>query len=104
MPSGLSDRQVSPSKRFGPAGFAAAVIDVVVLEFLTWTFMLAFYMIPFTVLPAVVVNALIAWGLTRGRGTVAQVGRGMLIGCVAAPLTVLLFIPAWIIAQAVGPI
>jgi hypothetical protein len=33
-----------------------------------------------------------------------EVGRGMLIGCIAAPLTIAVFIPAWIIAKAVGPI
>lgn len=104
MPTGLSDRQLGTANRYGPAGFTAAVVNILALEYLTWTFMLAWYMIPLTVLPAVIVDALIAWGLTRGRGTVAQVGRGMLIGCMSAPLSVAVFSSAWIIAKAIGPI
>lgn len=109
MPSGSSDHQVeppaapqAPSWRYGPVAFAATALNVLVLEFLTWVYMLAWYMIPFIVLPIVVVDALIAWGLTRGRGAVGQVGRGMLIGCIAAPLTVLIFTAAWAVAQAIG--
>lgn len=112
MPSGPSDGQVSPANqcqittggRYGRASFTAAVVNILALEFLTWVFMLAWYMLPVTVLPAVIIDALIAYGLTRGHGTVAQVGRGMLIGCISAPLTILIFIPAWIIAKAIGPI
>lgn len=112
MPSGPSDCRVGPANqdpvttggRYGPAGFAAAIVNMFALEFLTWVFMLAWYMLPVIVLPAVIIDALIAYGLTRGHGTVAQVGRGMLFGCIAAPLTILIFIPAWIIAKAIGPI
>ena len=57
-----------------------------------------------TVLPAVVIVAVIGYVCTRARGTVHQVGRGMLVGCLSAPLTVAIFIPAWIIAQAIGPL
>jgi hypothetical protein len=53
-------------------------------------------------LPVLIVDALLAYGLTRGRGTVAQVGRGMLIGCISAPLTILIVIPAWFIAREFG--
>ena len=59
---------------------------------------------PVTVLPAVVVIALIGYVCTRARGAVHQVGRGMLVGCLSAPLTVAIFIPAWIAAQAIGPL
>ena len=51
----------------------------------TAVFMLAWYMLPFILLPVLIVDALLAYSLTRGRGTVAQVGRGMLIGCISAP-------------------
>lgn len=110
MPSGSSENQLDPTAqqhvavggRYGRAGFAAAVVNILLLEFLTWVFLLAWYMIPVIVLPAVIIDALVAYGLTRGRGTVAQVGRGMLIGCISAPLTVLILIPAFIIAKSAG--
>ncbi len=111
MPSGLSDGQDSTAnqhevktERYGAAGFAAALVNILALEFLTWIFIVYWYMLPVIVLPAVIVDALIGYGLTRGHGSVAQIGRGMLIGCLAAPLTVLVFIPAWIIAKAIGPV
>ena len=84
MPSGFSDDHAAS---YGPIGFAAALIDILVLEFLTWFFLPYWFMLPVTVLPAVIVNAVVAYGLTRGRGTVAQVGRGMLIGGITAPIT-----------------
>jgi hypothetical protein len=99
MPSGSSDA----TGLYGPVTFAAAAVNVLVLDFVTWVWMLAWYMLPVVVLPVVVVDALIAWGLTRGRGPVVQVGRGMLIGCLVAPLTVVIFTAAWAIAHALGP-
>jgi len=110
MPAGSSENQLSLSAekqnaaegRYGRAGFAAAFVNILLLEFLTAVFMLAWYMLPFILLPVLIVDALLAYGLTRGRGTVAQVGRGMLIGCISAPLTIVIVIPAWFIARAFG--
>jgi hypothetical protein len=112
MPFGSSDRpvsatnqhQVTTGERYGRTGFTAAVVNIFALEFLTWIFIVYWYLLPVIVLPAVIIDALFAFALTRRRGTAAQVGRGMLIGCISAPLTVVIFIPAWIIAQAIGPI
>src|ERR1700759_4786432 len=101
MPSGSSDHQIepgaapeAPADHYGPAAFVATALNVLVLDFVTWVYMLAWYMIPVVVLPVVVVDALIAWGLTRGRGAVGQGGHGMLIGCLAAPLTLVIFTAA----------
>lgn len=110
MPAGSSDNQLRLSaeqqcdaeSRYGRAGFVAAFVNILLLEFLTAVFVLSWYMLPFILLPVLIVNALLAYGLTRGRGPVTQVGRGMLIGCISAPLTVLIVIPAWFIARATG--
>lgn len=105
MPSLSSDAGVEPTveNRYGPAGFIAAAVTVTVLELLAWVFLLwAWYLVPAIVLPAVIVDLLIGYGLTRVNGTAAQVGRGMVIGGIAAPLTVLLFIPCWLAAGALG--
>ena len=93
----------APTGRYGPVAFVAAAANVLVLDFLTWVYMLAWYMIPIVVLPVVIVDALVGWGLKRGRGAVGQVGRGMLIGCLVAPLTVVIFTAAWAIAHLFGP-
>ncbi|SBS74487.1 conserved membrane hypothetical protein [uncultured Mycobacterium sp.] len=101
MPSGYSDDR---DARYGRAGFVAALLTVLVMEFITWVFIVYWYMLPVTVVPALVVAGLIGYCLTRARGIVAQIGRGVLNGCIAAPLTVIIFIPAWILVQAIGPV
>jgi hypothetical protein len=96
MPAGSSDNQLSRSAeqqyaaegRYGRTGFAAAFINVLLLEFLTAVLILSWYMLLFILLPVLIVYALLACGLTRGRRAVAQVGRGMLMGCISAPLTI----------------
>jgi hypothetical protein len=102
MSSGLVDDEVNTvgQRRYGLASFAAVAINTLVLEFVTWVLMVtAWYLLPVIVLPALAVDALVAYGLTRARGVASQVGRGMAIGCIAPLLTVLIFIPGWIIAQ-----
>lgn len=102
MSCGLVDDEVNPvgQRRYGLASFVAVAINTLVLEFVTWVLMVtAWYLLPVVALPALAVDALVAYGLTRGRGTASQVGRGMAIGCIAPLLTVLIFIPGWIIAQ-----
>ena len=91
--------------RYGPAGFAALAVNMLVLEALTWFFLLpAWYMLPVVVLPVVIVNAVVAVGLTKVRGVIGQIGRGMLIACASAPLTAVVFIVGFIVAKAIGPI
>lgn len=75
--------------RYGPASFLAAVATMAVVEifivvWLPYGWILSLYdvgLASLLVLPT-------GFFLTRGRGKVAQVGRGMLIGYLAAPLTV----------------
>jgi hypothetical protein len=99
MPTGSSD-----DARYGPAGFVAGLLTMLVLEFLTWVLLAVWYVLPVVVLPILIVVGLVAYRLTTARGTVAQIGRGMLIACAAAPLTIAIFIPAYIFAHAVPPI
>jgi hypothetical protein len=80
----------SPSSdRFGRAGFAACALNVLVVELITWFLMPMWVFVPFIVGPIVVVNAAIAYGLTKIQST-AQIGHGMLISCIAAPLSIAL--------------
>jgi hypothetical protein len=110
MRSGSSDHQIKPAApevsggRYSAVSFVAMAVNVLALDFLTWVYLLAWYMIPVLVLPVVITDAVIAWGLTRGRGAIAQVGRGMLIGCIVAPLTVVIFTAVWAIAHLLGPV
>ncbi|GAY14071.1 hypothetical protein [Mycobacterium sp. shizuoka-1] len=107
MPAGFSDDppdERPTSEKYGRAGFVATSLTVLVLEFITWVFLLYWYFLPVTAVPAAALAALIGYLLKRSRGTAAQVGQGILIGALAAPLTMAIFIPAWILAQAIGPL
>jgi hypothetical protein len=104
MPSGSSETHVTDPERYGRAGFFGAIVNILFLEFLTAVFMLSWYMIPVTVFPVLVVDALIAFLLTRGRATAAQIGRGMLIGCVSAPLTIVIGTAAFVILKTTGAV
>ncbi|WP_324685430.1 hypothetical protein [Mycobacterium sp. 94-17] len=56
------------------------------------------------VLPVVLVYMAISALVLRAPGRWGQVGRGMMIGSLSGPLSFLIFIPAFIVAQAIGPI
>lgn len=75
-------------------------MNTLVVGLTTWYFVpwiaLAVFEVPILVLDA----AIGVVSLTR-KGAVRQVGRGMLVGLIAAPLTVLLFQPGLIIVQAI---
>lgn len=94
---------MTPQWRYSPAGFAALALNILALEFVTWVLMAtAWFLLPIVALPVLVIDALGAWALSRRGGTAAQVGRGMLIGCLAPVLTVLIFVPGWIITRNLG--
>jgi hypothetical protein len=85
MSSGSTDSQVG---LYGPAGFAAAIVNLVVLEFLIITSALLMYFPAlFVIVPALAINAIVAYILTKADRTAEQVGRGMLIACAVACLT-----------------
>ncbi|BCZ21635.1 hypothetical protein MYSE111917_06515 [Mycobacterium senriense] len=99
----MADESVLPlsQSRYGPVTFGVAVLHVFIVEFTTWLFMP--YSIVF-VLPVVLVYMAIAALVMQASGTVGQIGRGMLIGSLSGPLSLLIFGALWAIAHAVGPI
>lgn len=100
---GSPDNKPGPAGgRYGPAGFAAAVVTIVLLEALACFLLFAPFMLPIILPPVLIIVALLSYGLTRAPGTPAQIGRGMLIGCLAPLLSVLIFVPAFIIARWAG--
>lgn len=96
MSSGSTDEQLNlpgddAAARYGPAGFAAAIVDLVVLEFLILTALALMYIPALVVIvPVLIVNAVVAFVLTKAGGTSAHIGRGMLSACAAATVTLLL--------------
>lgn len=89
--------------RYSRAGFVALTLNVLLLEFVTWVLLTtAPYFLPVVALPVIIVDALIAWALTRRGGRAAQIGRGLAIACLAPLLTLMIFVPGWIITRNLG--
>ena len=88
-------------EHYGPVGFGAALANVAVIEFVTWMLLpwlyLAIFLIPVLLLD-LAVSALLA---TR-HGKLREIGRGMMIGCIAGPTALIFFIPLYLVAQGVG--
>jgi hypothetical protein len=109
MPTGSSDEPMTERpgsrdvNRYGAAGFVAACINMFVLEFITWVLMPWFIFVPYVLVPVVAVDALVSGVLISFSGRVSQIGRGMLIACISAPLTWFLATATIIVAHAVGP-
>lgn len=87
--------------RYGPPTFAAALANILIVEFALWTLMPWFLLAVFVV-PLLLVDLVVAVVLKSRRGTLGQIGRGMMIGLLAAPAGLALFVPGFMIAQAVG--
>jgi hypothetical protein len=87
--------------RYGPVSFVVALAHILIVVVFMW--LLAPYSIVL-VLPEVLVYMAFSAVLARGPGKIGQVGRGMLIGSLSGPLSVIIFVPVWIIAEAIGPI
>jgi hypothetical protein len=86
--------------RYSRATFGAFAINALVLEFMTWVLLTtAPYFLPFVALPVIGLDALVAWALMHRGGGGAQIGRGLAIACLTTVLTLLIFIPGWIIAR-----
>lgn len=91
-----------PSKdRYGPLSFVVALVHILVVDGATWL------SLPWSivfVLPEVLVYMAIAAAIARRPGKVGQVGRGMLLGSLSGPVSLIVFIAVWAIAHALGPI
>lgn len=92
---------ISARNRYGPTSFLVAVVHILLWEFGTWLFFP--YSLVF-VIPGVLVYMAIAALIALATGIVGQVGRGMLMGSLAVPLSLVIFGGIWAIASAIGPL
>jgi hypothetical protein len=93
---------VSPStRRYGPLGFAAALVNILVVEFVTWVLLPWFYLAVFVV-PLLLLDVALSALLATRHGKIREIGRGMLIGCIAGPAALIFFIPLYLLVQAAG--
>lgn len=85
--------------RSGPVGFAAAMVNILVIELAMWAVLPWFYIAVF-VIPLLLLDVAISVFLRGRPGTLGEIGRGMLIGCIAGPAALAFFIPLYFLAAA----
>jgi len=90
-----------PVRRYGPLGFAAALVNILVVEFVTWVLLPWFYLAVFVV-PVLLLDVALSAFLATRHGKIREIGRGMLIGCIAGPAALIFFIPLYLLVQAAG--
>jgi hypothetical protein len=90
--------------RYGALTFVTAMIHVFVVDLATWLFVLPMWPFLIFVLPITLVYVAVSALITRAPGRWGQVGRGMMIGSLSGPISILIFIPAFVVAHAIGPI
>lgn len=93
-----------PSDRYGPLTFAVAIVHIFVVDLATWLICMPWWPFVIFVLPITLAYVAISALVARAPGRWGQLGRGMLLGSLSGPLSILVFVPAFIIAQAIGPI
>lgn len=82
MSSGSTDEKLIATYPFGPAGFAAAIVNLAVLEFVSLTaWSLVFFLALIVTVPLLLINAAVGFFMSRAGGTAARIGRGMLVAC-----------------------
>jgi len=96
----VGDSSLSPH-RYGPLGFGAALVNILVIEFVTWVLLPWFYLAVFVV-PVLLIDVGLSAFLATRRGKIREIGRGMLIGCIAGPAALVFFIPLFLLVQAAG--
>lgn len=99
MVNGAVPQRVTPA--YGPATFLAALMNIFAVETAVWMF-LPWFVLAIFVLPLVLIDLAIAAVLRARPGTAGQIGRGMLIGLIPAPMTLAVFLPGLLLAQAMG--
>lgn len=92
--------------RYGAVSFVSALVTILAVEFATWAFAIPYpILVVVYVLPALAVADLVVYVLlARRSGKLGQAGRGILIGSLSAPVSVLVFTAGFTLAYAIGPI
>jgi hypothetical protein len=92
---------VTSTKQYGPYGLSAAMVNILFIEFTTLALLPWVYLAVFTV-PLLLVDIAVSVYLRDRPGTLGEIGRGMLIGCIAGPAALAFFIPLYFLVAAAG--
>ncbi len=77
------------------------LVNMELLGAVAWVFVGTY--IVFIAPPLLLIDAGVAFALSRVRGSTGQIGWGMLLGCLAVSLTIVLGVAVFLVGQAIGP-
>jgi hypothetical protein len=83
---------------YGAMGFMAVLANTLAMDFAVWVVM-PDPLLELFIVPILLIDLIIAVVASRYPGNVGQVGRGLLIGCLSGPLSLIIFIPAAFLAS-----
>ena len=88
----------------GPISFVASLMNILMLVLSMWLFYIATFRGYEFFLPFFGVNLVVSVALSLLSGALGQFGRGLLIGWLSVPTSLVLFISGFAVANAIGPI
>jgi hypothetical protein len=96
----MANEQVTDrsQNRYGPVSFVAAMVNILVVEFVTW------YFLPWVLIVCVILAILLVVQLWlfavvvyESPGKPAQAARGMMIGWLSGPISLIIFVPVYLV-------
>lgn len=97
----MTNEPVATSK-YGPAGFVAALLHIFVVNFVSLVLVVFAFPVLLYFAPILFGDLLVSVVLTTRPAKLGQIGRGMLIGWLSAPVSVVLFVSVFIAGKAIG--
>ncbi|MGV9800505.1 hypothetical protein ACWDTP_20905 [Mycobacterium sp. NPDC003449] len=89
-------------EKYGPAGFVAALVHIFILNFATLVIAAVAFPVLFYFAPILLGDLLVSVVLMTRPAKLGQIGRGMLIGWLSAPVSLILFASVFIVGKAIG--
>lgn len=88
--------------RYGPMSFVAALVNILILNSVLWVlFIWTFWGYEFF-LPLLVVDLAASAALNVSASPLGRIGRGMLIGWISVPVSLVIFGAGFAIANVIG--
>ena len=82
----------SAPTRYGPASVVAVLVTSLVLGVVTWV-MVPWIYFTVVIVPPLLVVVVVAGFLLAGGPRQRRIGRGMMIGCLTIPATLIVYLP-----------
>jgi hypothetical protein len=94
--------RTSRTTRYGPISFVAALVNILLVNLCLWLFVAGMFGGYEYYLPLILIDLLVAFVLVLRRSVSGQIGRGMLIGWLSAPLSLVVFTGSVSLGKAAG--